>query len=676
MLRSSLAAFAAILILLVVPAVARSTGDAGYWAYADRIQLQFDPMWSESAGYYKIGGGGVEPMANSMLLLTHSVAAERGYEGPSRNDHRARVLALRLVDGVPFVTTPGSGQTHAPGWVCSMTSPNDGQHLVFDAEVVDGLVYAYRARDALQLPASTVSKLRSAIHRTARGAFWRYPTVRLNQVNWYALMYAADATVTGDPTLLRHDLALQLRRFFANASANFGPGMRFHYLPDHRINVPSNVDSAEYANIVLSFVRFYDQARHAGMAALPSSSVTLMHQWIERAIAGYWTHGGYMNWDTGLGFRRWHQTKKLGLAQEALIGLAATKSLLPSERWGRWANAMLDRSLGFYDRQVVRKGGIADGLLFGVNVVPQSAASARLGAARIEANAARAIAAGLGSRATSEPPALYAFDPDIGRLAVTTPAYNTAIVAVNQRAFPYGGLDLARLYDGEQEVAANIGGRPPASFGVLVRDRGGHRVIASQIGRPSVTGTTPLRLTKAPSGAGALASAHAGRAFAGPFTDLRATGTTSTSTLRVTVSHRFTRDWIQSSWTVERRSGSACFTADVLFPSWGGRAASIVAVLRDGSRVTLGTRRIPLSSIAYLWVRSELSGYVVVPVSCGGAAAVHLLHPARQSSAPNPGPTLAVEIARGARLNRVSLTVRLTPVRSEQQAQSAAQHLA
>ena len=70
---------------------------------------------------------------------------------------------------------------------------------------------------------------------------------------------------------------------------------------------------------------------------------------------------------------------------------------------------------------------------------------------------------------------------------MTTPAYNTAIVAVNQRAFPYGGLDLARLFDGNQEIAANIGGTPPASFGALVRDVNGRRVLASQVGRaPSI----------------------------------------------------------------------------------------------------------------------------------------------------------------------------------------------
>ena len=237
MFRPLLAAAAAALVF-AAPAAAAPYDDAAYWAFADRSQQQqFDDRWDEQAGYYKMGGGGVEPMANSMLLLTHAVAAMDGHTGPARNDHRARILAERLVSGTPYVTKPGAGQAHAPGWVNTMNGAPGGQHLVFDAEVVDGLVYAYRAREALQLPSSTVEKIRNAIHRTARGKFWRYPTIRLNQVNWYALMYAADATVTGDNTLLKRDMHLQLKRFFSQTRAgasrigNFGPGMRFHYLP-------------------------------------------------------------------------------------------------------------------------------------------------------------------------------------------------------------------------------------------------------------------------------------------------------------------------------------------------------------------------------------------------------------------------------------------------------------
>ena len=256
--------------------------DAGYWAVADRMQARLDGLWDEKAGYYRAGSGGVEPMLNAMMLLTHAVAAQTGHQGPARNDHRARLIALRLVTpGAPYVTRKprarAGSQIHAPGWTNSMNDPQGGQHLVFDAEVVDGLVYAWKARAALQLPQSTADAIASAIRRTARGSFWRWPTVRLNQVNWYATMYAADATVTGDPTLLRRDLSAQLRHFVdgiaprAGATGNLGPGDRFHYLPHAALNHPMNVDSAEYANIVLSFSRSYEQARRAGMKALSPS---------------------------------------------------------------------------------------------------------------------------------------------------------------------------------------------------------------------------------------------------------------------------------------------------------------------------------------------------------------------------------------------------------------------
>ena len=59
-----------------------------------------------------------------------------------------------------------------------------------------------------------------------------------------------------------------------------------------------------------------------------------MREWITRVVSGYWTHAGYMNWDSGLGFNRWHQGKKLGLTQEALVGLASSDTLLPERQVG------------------------------------------------------------------------------------------------------------------------------------------------------------------------------------------------------------------------------------------------------------------------------------------------------------------------------------------------------
>jgi hypothetical protein len=631
--------------------------DAGYLAYADRMQERLDPLWNEAGGEYQPGPGGVDALVNAMCLLTHSVAAQEGHSGPARNDHRARLVAKALVSSPVFIEHPAprpkpGSQTHAPGWTSSMYSATAGQHVMYDAQIVDGLVHAWKARTALGLSHELADQIADRIHRTARSRFWRWPSIRLNQVNWYALIYAADATVSGDPTLLRHDLHAQLARFVSQPR-NFGPGLRFQYNPFVSPDTRSNLDSAEYANIVLSFLRFYNQARHAGMAPLPRAGRGLVRRWIRRALAGYWTHGGYLNWDSGLGFDRWHQAKKLGLAQEALIGIAQTPRLQPSADSGRWAKWELDRGLRFYEQLPVHEGGLPDPVFFQLSTVPQTIGAARLAASREEANAMRALEAGLGRMPGERPPALYAYDPDIGRLAITTPAYNTAIVAVNQRAFPYGGIELARLFDGDQDVAANVGGRPPAAFGLLVREPSGKRVFASQTARPRVD-RSALRLTRSPVGIGS----GAGRVWAGPFHDLRARGEYTAGRFRAVTSHRFTPTSIETRWHLDRLRGHARLQALALLPSWGA-GARVVAVLRDGSRVSVRSRSVALARVEHLEVISAHGGYDVVPLSRPTGAVARILLPSRQSSDPDPGPTLAVELAHGASWQQAAFAVRI-----------------
>ena len=111
--------------------------------------------------------------------------------------------------------------------------------------------------------------------------------------------------------------------------------------------------------------------------------------------------------------------------------------------------------------------------------------------------------------------------------------------------------DLARLYDGRQEVAAGIGGRPPAAFGLLVRDISGRRSFATQLpdrGR--------LRLTQAPHGVHASASAWTGRAYAGPFQDLRAAGIARGGGWTGRTNHRFTAFFVQTTWSLQRTGAS------------------------------------------------------------------------------------------------------------------------
>ncbi len=665
MLRSALIAVA---LLVVVPASA----SASYWDVADSLQVRIDRYWDEGDGLYS----GFSAGAHADVLLTLAVAAKEGHHGPARNDARARALVDALVSSPPFVSKAPpryrDAQTHAPGWVSSMRRLRSNQHLVVDSEVVDGLRHAWIARRELGLSARQSAAIADRIHRTARSAFWRWPAIRLNQINWYALLYAADATVTGDPRMLRRDLRRQIERFAsrargsAGAAGNLGPGLHFNYLPHARAAARMNVDSAEYANIVASFAREYAQARRSGMRPVSAGARRLLKQWMMRVLAGYWTHGGYLNWDTGFGFRRWHQAKKLGLSQQALIGIASAPQLAPRPNAPAWARWMLDRSFEFYARQLERTDE-PPGVFFGVHVVPQEAESSRLALARVASNAARAVAAGLESIPAKEPPSMYAFDADTGRLAVTTAYYNTAIVPRSRGAFPYGGIDIARLFDGRQEVAGGIGGRPPASFGLLVRDISGRRVFASQLpdrGR--------LRLTDAPHGVGARASAWTGRAYAGPFQDLRAAGVARGGGWVARTSHRFVSFFVHTTWTLVRTSRArGRVSADVLFPSWG-RDATVTATLRDGSLVRVGARRLPLARVASLRIASRYTDYVVLPWRRPRGATIHLLRTAPQPSAPLAGPTLAVQLARRSRARSVRFSARFAPVTHERAASMAA----
>ena len=112
-------------------------------------------------------------------------------------------------------------------------------------------------------------------------------------------------------------------------------------------------------------------------------------------------------------------------------------------------------------------------------------------------------------------------------------------------------------------------------------------------------------------GSGVLTSSSAarpGRAYAGPFTSLRVDGSLSSRTLTAargaSLHARLDSD---QRGRVTRRAGRARYTVGVLFPSWGGAAASVDSpCCADGARVAVGAGRIPLASIAYLSVRSAL----------------------------------------------------------------------
>jgi hypothetical protein len=185
-------------------------------------------------------------------------------------------------------------------------------------------------------------------------------------------------------------------------------------------------------------------------------------------------------------------------------------------------------------------------------------------------------------------------------------------------------------------------------------------VFASQTGRARVDPeVTPVRLTHAPTGTSATAGSRPGQVFAGPFRQLRARGVFTAGDFRAVTSHRFTGAFIDTYWRLVRLRGRARLRADVTFPSWG-RHARVSALLRDGTRVRISAgREVALDTVVRFEIASARSGYAVAPLRRPPGAIAHVILPARQSSQPDPGPTLAIEFARGARWSRARFAARI-----------------
>ncbi len=671
-------------------------GEADYWRFADWLAPYFDQLWDPDRSYYRSGNSSNGRIYhNSALLTTHAIAALTGHRGACRQDDRARKLARRLCDSPPWSEQQSpiepDPQFHVPGWVESLTTRDAAMDKSIDPKVAEALMYAWRARDVLKLPQETTTMIEDRIARCALGSFYRFPNVRLNQINWHCEMYAHFSTVSGVDDLLRLDYGQQVSRFIAGitqpltpgGSPNLGPGYRFHYLPHKPPGHGLNIDSAEYANMTCHFLIWYERALRAGMPPHPPEQIRLLRAWVERIVCGYWTHAGYLNWDTGFSFKRWHQGRTFALARQGLLAIALSPRFQADPAIGRWAKYMFDQGFRLYARLARTTGdgtGIAPGVLYDLTKSPVGPSVRELFACRVQADAARAVALGLAAVSAEPPPPLYALDSDIGRLAVTTPEYSTAIVTVSQNALPYGGVELARLHGRDAGVVANVGGRPWASFGVVVRDQRARAVLRSQQGRPVVNPLQPppLQLVSSPRGSLLRATTqYPPRPYAGAFDKLVAKGIAESSEAAVETTHRFLAKSIQTRWRITRRK-RARYSVDVLFPSWG-REGTIEALLRDGQRVTLAAqfqprRRVRMRNVAYFYVAGTEGGYVVVPTGHRRGSA-HSFRPKAQGASPKPGPTLAIGLAHRALFKKLQLTVHIAPANSAAEAEGVARSL-
>ena len=166
---------------------------------------------------------------------------------------------------------------HAPGWVTSIASPGSSQHITVDPKVARALYYAWRAREELQLPAATVApmvELRALGRLLALLPLSQHPpqpdqlrrrAARLRGQHDRRRRRCCAATTAASWPFPGRRQALRCGR---GGSRTSGPSYSFHRNPFQRAGRPQNIESAEYANIVLDVIYYYEQARHAGMTPL------------------------------------------------------------------------------------------------------------------------------------------------------------------------------------------------------------------------------------------------------------------------------------------------------------------------------------------------------------------------------------------------------------------------
>jgi hypothetical protein len=626
--------------------------EADYWAFADSVVPALDPLWSERRHAYISSWQGASGRTNANMLILHAMAALRGHDGATRDDARARWLVFHMTHR-PMARLSLRSSNRTVCWTRETDSP-ELDHISLDSQIAEALDYAWIARRQLGLGRARARRIRTVVDRCARHVAWQFPACLLNQINWNAELYAHAAHITGHGDQLRGDYRRFLARFAAGitrpmpgmATSNLGPGYAFHYQPNKPAWTRLNLDVPEYANLVASALGHYGAARHAGMAPLGPPARRLLTAWQLRLLAGSWTHAGYLNWDTGYGRGRWHSGQYWAFSQQALLAMASTPQFWADRDQGRWAKHIFDEGLLLYARWAREASSArAPQLPFDVRAEHRDK---DLYASRIAANAVRAIHLGLPRIGALEPPPMYAFDAHTRRLAVSTPHYSTAIVATSRRAFPYDGIDLARLYGPGQRPAGDIGGRPPAAFGAVVRDTLGHSVLRTRglRGRGA-----SLRLTRSPQGAVAGAPRYPAKPLAGPFREVAVRGHVAGNGVGVVTAHRFDATTIASRWRMNCEDGCAARRMTVSFPTWG-RAAQLRAAMADGTEVRIErrSRPLPAGGVAHVELgRGARGGYELRLRDVPPGTVLAAVRPHRQAWDPHPGPTLLVRLPRGRR---------------------------
>lgn len=184
-------------------AAAPAPENDSYLGFMDVACERLDGQWSAVRGAYEPTVGGYSTLVNARMLQVHANAAAIGHTGASRNDARALSLVSVLLASPAPWRTEGNSITrkdkmfHVPGWTESLKEPNAAIDKAVDPQVAEALAAAWRAAEILGMDPGMRQQITEHVSGCARGPFFRYPSVRLNQLNWNCALYALDAELSG-----------------------------------------------------------------------------------------------------------------------------------------------------------------------------------------------------------------------------------------------------------------------------------------------------------------------------------------------------------------------------------------------------------------------------------------------------------------------------------------------
>lgn len=616
-----------------------------YWNFANQTIANVDARWDEDLGAFVSFHGPLDTRINSNMLQLYSLAAANNQTGRVRHDDRARRIVDLLFKAPAYVTSKnsttgsGPGVAHYPGWTGNASGNARGEmHMSIDPKVAEALSAAWKVRNKIGLSPSQSALIVDRITKVAKGSLFRFPTATLNQWNWAAEMWVHAGEVSGDWATATSQYRKQVARFLTGVGAtqagmkrpNLNQGYGFMYGPEYPSGQwPNTSSSTEYGNIVYSGLAYYDQMVAQGMPRLSSREEGLLRSWSQRTMFGEWTHSGYTNWDTGLGYLRWHLMRYWAWSMSGLDSLGSQHLLTFNPNQKAWSAYMMDRSLALYTRWAVINGGLP-GYQFDIpgsfSMTPDD--DGLLNATRFAITAAQAADQNWGAVTPQQPPGMFAHDPDIKRVAVSTPVYSTSLLQAQQET-AYGGVELNRLYDNLSRPVSGVAGRQEHAFGVIVK-RSGQSVLMTQPGKLlgytqtgwtlGLNGSTPSNLGTFQNGLTATARI------------------TSLSGDRAIVMHQFDRNSVTTTRTITGRGG----TASLYLPAWGDSAsATITNALGGQSR--LGATEVPYSGRSITISSNEGGSYTTTLSGIPEGATISFDDSAPQSG--NPRGRYAVQIS-------------------------------